>query len=146
MEPDKDKNRNSRKRFILKLTGITLYLIVIIVLYYFLISSGFNPIIISILLVFIILTTIGPFLRPKRRKLYSRLFSGKKGGSYTNEIIKKSQNKDQKELDQQELRIPKPVNLEFEYRKSLIKKCKNCGNIVPNFVKKCPFCNKNITQ
>ena len=29
---------------------------------------------------------------------------------------------------------------------SQIKKCKNCGNIVPNFVKKCPFCNKTIAQ
>jgi hypothetical protein len=61
----------------------------------------------------------------------------------SNQINKKKQI-NQKEIQKQEIKIPKPVNLELEYRKPLISKCKYCGNIIPNFVKKCPFCNKNI--
>jgi len=144
MEPENKKNKNSRKKVILKLIGIVLYLVFFLYLYYLLITSGFNPLIISIVLIFIILTTVGPFLRPKKRKLYSRMFPDRKSGAKLNEQIKKEQTTNEKDLPQYELKIPKPVNLEFEYRKPIINKCKNCGNIVPNFVKKCPFCNKNI--
>jgi hypothetical protein len=144
MEPQKKKNKETPKKNIFKLIGIILYLIFIIYLFYLLISSGFNPIIITILLAFIVLTTIGPFLKPRKKKIYSRMFPERKNGVNEQKKIIKEQVINQQELNQREVRIPKQVNLEVEYRKSLITKCKNCGNIVPNFVKKCPFCNKNI--
>jgi len=135
------KNKNSRKVIVIRLIGIIVYSAVSIYLYYFLFTLGFNPVIISILLLFIILATIGLFFRTKKKKLYSRMFPKNK-----NEQIRKKQIVKQKEFQNQEIKIPKPVNLELEYRKPLIGKCKYCGNIVPNFVKKCPFCNKKIDQ
>jgi hypothetical protein len=141
MEPENKKNESSRKKAILKFSGIALYLVVLLYFYYLLITSGFDPLIISILLVFIILTTVGPFLRPKKRKLYSRMFPDRANLS---EQKKEEQVINAKNLEQKELMVPKPINLSFEYRKPIINKCKNCGNIVPNFVKKCPFCNKSI--
>ena len=143
MEPESKKTGSSRKKAILKFSGIILYLVVLLYFYYILITFGFNPLIISILLVFIILSTIGPFLRPKKRKLYSRMFPDRANLS---EQTKEEHVIIAKNLEQQELRIPKPINLDFEYRKPIINKCKNCGNVVPNFVKKCPFCNKSIVQ
>ncbi|UCD02015.1 MAG: hypothetical protein JSV23_03050 [Promethearchaeota archaeon] len=138
MEPKKKKNSN--RIVVIKLIGIIIYSAINIYLFYFLITLGFNPAIISILLLFIILVTIGFFLRSRKRKLYSRMFPQKK---YVQ--IRKEQIKNQKDQNQ-EIKIPKAVNLELEYRKPLIDKCKYCGNIVPNFVKKCPFCNENINQ
>lgn len=135
------KNKNSRKIIVIKLTGLILYSAVFIYVYYFLFTLGFNPVIISILLLFIILATIGLFFRTKKKKLYSRMFPENKNGQIRKEQITK-----QKELQNQEIKIPKPVNLELEYRKPLIDKCKYCGNLIPNFVKKCPFCNKKIDQ
>ncbi|MFW9827528.1 MAG: hypothetical protein ACFFEY_08055 [Candidatus Thorarchaeota archaeon] len=139
MESENKRFKNSRKIVILRLIGIITYFAIFIYLFYFLVTIGFNPIIISILLAFIILATIGIFFRSRKRRLYSRMFPEKKNKTTTKEtqIIKK-------DVKDQETKIPKPVNLELEYRKPLINKCKNCGNIVPNFVKKCPFCNKNL--
>lgn len=138
------KNKPSRKQVILKLIWIMLYLAIFLYLFYLLINFGFNPLIISILLIFIILTTIGPFLRRNKRTLYSRMFSDKKSKAKLSEQTNRKRTLEEKELQQPNLKISKPINLEFEYRKPLINKCKNCGNIVPNFVKKCPFCNENI--
>ncbi|MFX0038032.1 MAG: hypothetical protein ACFFCY_09535 [Promethearchaeota archaeon] len=145
MEPEKN-NQNLSKKTILKLIGLAIYAAIFLYLYFLLINFGLNPLIISILLVFIFLTTIGPFLRPKKRRLYSRMFPNRKSGANLNKDSKKTHNLKQKELNQLEPRIPKPMNLDFEYRKSIINKCKNCGNTVPNFVKKCPFCNEVIIQ
>ncbi|MFX1419004.1 MAG: hypothetical protein ACFE9N_08810 [Promethearchaeota archaeon] len=132
------KNINSRRIVAIKIIGILIYSAIFFYLFYFLITLGFNPVIISILLLFIILATIGLFLRTRKRKLYSRMFPKKK---YTEiEKVELRSKKDQN----QEIKVPKAVNLELEYRKPLIDKCKYCGNIVPNFVKKCPFCNENI--
>ncbi|MFX0002028.1 MAG: hypothetical protein ACFE9C_01175 [Candidatus Hodarchaeota archaeon] len=133
------KNQKSSKKTALKLIGLTIYLALFIYLYYLLVNFGLNPLIVSILLIFIFLATIGPFLRPKKRTLYSRMFSNKKSGERNNNLK-------QKEHNQLESKIPKPMNLDFNYRKSIINKCKNCGNTVPNFVKKCPFCNEVILQ
>ncbi len=135
------KNKNLRKTIIIKLIGIILYLAVFIYLYYFLVTLGFNPLIILFLLLFIILATIGLFFRTKKKKLYSRMFPENKNGQIRKEEIEKK-----KEFQNRDIKIPKPVNLELVYRKPLIDKCKYCGNIIPNFVKKCPFCNKKIDQ
>ena len=141
MESESKKTRSSRKKVILKFSGMAIYIVILLYFYFLLITFGFNPLIISILLIFIVLTTIGPFFRLKKRKLYTRMFPDKtKLGEQTRE----EQVLNTEDLEQQEAKLPKPINLEFEYRKPIINKCKNCGNIVPNFVKKCPFCNKNV--
>jgi len=70
------------------------------------------------------------------------MFPGTKKASTNNQ----SRIKEVEQVNKSESKIPEPMSLEFEYRKPLIEKCKNCGNIVPNFVKKCPFCNESVTQ
>ncbi len=53
-------------------------------------------------------------------------------------------NKKRTDIEQPQIKIFKPIDLNFKYRKSIIKKCENCGNIVPNFVDTCPFCKNKI--
>jgi hypothetical protein len=137
-----NKNKDSRKTMVLKLIGLTLYFALFLYLYYLFTNFGLNPLIVLILLIFIILTTIGPFFRRNKQGLYSRMFSGAK----KRDNLNKRQKRDVEEIQKPKSKIPRPVNLEVEYRKPLINKCKNCGNIVPNFVKKCPFCHKNIGE
>ncbi|UCC19409.1 MAG: hypothetical protein JSV62_15105 [Promethearchaeota archaeon] len=141
MALEKNKNKITRKKLVLKILTLALYIALSLYLYYLLVNYGINPLIISFIILFIVLITIGPFLRRNKQGLYSRMFSGSKKGLNQNKVPKM----EIKQIEKEESKIPKPINLEFEYRKSLINKCKNCGNIVPNFVKKCPFCNKNIS-
>jgi hypothetical protein len=137
MEPS--KSRNTRKISVIKFIGITVYIVIFIFTGYFLITLGFNPFITFLFLLFIILATIGLFFKTKKKKIYSRMFSKEK----SMQITKKEQNI-QKNTYYKEQSIPKPITLQSNYRKPLIDKCKHCGNIVPNFVKKCPFCNKKL--
>ncbi len=139
---ENNKDKVLRKRLILKLVGLAIYLAFFFYLFYLLVTSGLNPLIVSILLIFIILVTISPFFRRNKQGLYSRMFSGVKKVPHPVKLLKT----ETEEIHISEPKIPEPVNLEFKYRKPLIEKCKNCGNIVPNFVKKCPFCNKTISQ
>jgi hypothetical protein len=134
------KDNVSRKKLFLKLIGLILSIALLIYVYYFLVNFGWNPFIVSIMLIFIILVTIGPFLRRNKKGLYSRMFSDSKKRAHL-QYKKKLENE---EIQTIESKIPKPINLDVEYRKPLINKCKNCGNIVPNFVKKCPFCDENV--
>jgi uncharacterized OB-fold protein len=39
-----------------------------------------------------------------------------------------------------------PVNLNYKYRKPIINKCRKCGMILPNFVKKCPNCGEPVNK
>ncbi|MFX1388853.1 MAG: hypothetical protein ACFE9Z_02175 [Promethearchaeota archaeon] len=135
-----NKIRNTHKISVIRLFGIIVYLAIFIFMFYFLITLGFNPFIIFLFLFFIVLATIGLFFGIKKKKIYSRMFSKDKNI----EITREDQN-EQVEIYNKEQMIPRPVNLGSSYRKPLIDKCKHCGNIVPNFVKKCPFCNKNLS-
>ena len=52
---------------------------------------------------------------------------------------------EKKKIEIRDPKVFKKISLDFDYRKPIIFKCENCGNTIPNFVKKCPFCNKQIT-
>jgi hypothetical protein len=134
------KDKDSRRKTILKSIGLAVYLAFFFYLFYLLVNFGLNPIIVAFLLVFILLITISPFFRRNKQGLYSRMFSSTKKAHKPIQSPKK----EVEEIQKSEPKIPQPINLEFEYRKPLIEKCKNCGNILPNFVKKCPFCNESI--
>ena len=36
------------------------------------------------------------------------------------------------------------IDIRSKYRKPLVRKCSNCGIMVPGFVKKCPNCGERI--
>ena len=124
--------KDSRKGFIFKLTIFVVYLIILLFFLFLLINIGVNPFIVSLLFIFILLASIAPFLKRNKKSLYSRMFPDRKKTSSLSE---------QRTVQS---KIFKPINLNFNYRKPIINKCENCGNIVPNFVKKCPFCNHSI--
>jgi len=140
------KKKTIRKKLIVRLVMLVIYLIILLYFYYLFINFGANPFIIALLIVFIFLTTIGPFLRKNKRSLYSRMFPDRKRKPTLNYKKKERTITKEKELKLTQPKIFKPIDLNFNYRNPIIKKCENCGNIVPSFVKTCPFCKKQILQ
>ncbi|NVM34865.1 MAG: hypothetical protein HWN81_04670 [Candidatus Lokiarchaeota archaeon] len=140
------KKETIRKKLLVQLVVLVIYLIILLYFYYFFFNFGANPLIIILLIVFTFLMIIGPFLRKNKRSLYSRMFPDRKRKPSLNYKRKLRPITKEKELNLTQQRIFKPVNLDFNYRKPIIKKCENCGNIVPSFVKTCPFCKKQIIQ
>ena len=138
------KKETNRKKLIVWLVILVIYLIILLYFYYLLIKFGANPFIITLLIVFIFLMTISPFLRKNKRSLYSRMFPDRKRKPPLNYEKKKRTITKEKELKLTQPKIFKSVDLNVNYRKPIIKKCENCGNIVPSFVKTCPFCKKQI--
>ena len=142
MSNEEIQNRLNRKKLIIRSIILVSYLSILLYFYFLLVEFGINPLIITLIVVFVFLTTIGPFLRRNKRSLYSRMFPDRRRKIKINH--QKTQIKRKKGLQQSQTKIFKPVNLDFKYRKSIITKCENCGNIVPNFVDTCPFCKNQI--
>lgn len=142
MSNEEIQNRLNRKKLIIRSIILAAYLSILLYFYFLFLEFGLNPLIITLLVVFVFLTTIGPFLRRNKRSLYSRMFPDRRRKIKINH--QKAQIKRKKGLQPSQTKIFKPVNLDFKYRKSIIKKCENCGNIVPNFVDICPFCKNQI--
>lgn len=138
------KKETIRKKLIARLVLLVIYLIILLYFSYLFINFGANPFIITLIIVFIFLTTIGFFLRKNKKSLYSRMFPDRKRKPPLN--YKKSERTITKEneLKLTQPKIFKSIDLNFNYRKPIIKKCENCGNIVPGFVKTCPICKKQI--
>jgi len=133
-----------RKKLIVRLILLVLYLSILLYFYYLLFVFDFNPFIILLLIILIFFTTIGPFLRRNKRSLYSRMFPNRSRRISLTNQKKRITIMKEKEVHQMQPKISKPINLDFNYRKPIINKCGNCGNIVPSFVKKCPFCKNQI--
>jgi len=136
------ENEYVTKRSKIRIILLVFYFLILLFLYFYLIDLNFNPTIVILLLSFLLLFGIGLFLKQTKGSLYSRMFPEKKPKSSINKQQKMIREKDEKRYQQ---RIPKYINLNSQYHKPLIQKCQGCGNILPNFVKKCPFCNKQIT-
>lgn len=143
MPETKEKVLN-RKVVISRILLLIGYLLILLYFFYLLTKFGANPFIIFILLLFTFLITIGPFFSRNKRSLYSRMFPDRKRRSSFENEQKEKVFKNKRKFEQAEPKIFKKISLEFNYRKPIIFKCENCGNTIPNFVKKCPFCNKQI--
>jgi hypothetical protein len=135
----------NRKVIIVRLILLVIYLLMLVYFFYLLTNFGANPFIIFILLLFTFLITIGPFFRRGKRSLYSRMFPDRKTKTSSGIDQKKEDFRSKRKDDQVETKIFKKINLEVKYHKPIVLKCEACGNTIPNFVKKCPFCNKQIT-
>ncbi len=147
-EETKEKEKTEKfKRFSTRrVILLILYFLIMLYVINLFIQFGFNPFVVAILLIFVFLTTIGPFFRKKNRKsLYSRMFPDRKRHQSQQRTRKKRRRIIEKKPIQIQPKIFKQIDLEFEYRKPLISNCENCRNILPNFVKnKCPFCGEQI--
>ncbi|TFG21771.1 MAG: hypothetical protein EU529_12610 [Promethearchaeota archaeon] len=130
------------------LTSIFLFVNILILLFLFSLyfKFGATPIIIFLIFLFAFLMLFTPFLRRKRKSLYSRIFPDKKNAKEMQrrqkEFIRTRVEPNlpqQKEIKSVDLKI-RPIGR----TKQLIKKCPNCGMILGSFVKKCPACGKSI--
>jgi len=142
----KDDTQEFKKKFILRLAFIIISLFILISFYYLLSEFGLNPFIIILILVFTLLIFTGPFFKRKKKKksLYSRMFPNKHSRFRIEEM---KQRKDFRVKTEKLSRQPenlKSINLDFKYRKPILRKCENCGMILASFVKKCPLCGKQI--
>jgi len=140
-----EENSQNKKLLILKLVFIIIGFLIILVLFYLLSEYGANPLIIILILTFTFFTFIGPLYKRKRKSLYSRMLP-KKGDkrSRLDEIRERKGFKKKREIIPNKSKNLKPISLDFEYRKPLVRKCENCGMILASFVKKCPLCGKLI--
>ncbi len=139
-EPEKPKPSNSGA--ILKICLLIVYIIILFFIYDFFIKSGTNLIIGLLLIIFSLLIFIGPIfqIHAKTKKYYNQLFPDR------NERLKKKAEKRREEEKRRQdfvfykKKIVHPIDLDYKYQKSIIRKCYNCGITVPQFVKKCPNC------
>lgn len=141
MATENNVNRYPRKRFVIRIVFLVIYLLILGYLYYILVESGSDPVITILIIIFILLMTIGLLFRKKGKSLYSKMFPDKRREPPFETSSSISQ---KKEIEQTQRRIRRPIRLSTKYYKPIVLKCRNCGNIIPNFVKQCPFCNKNV--
>jgi hypothetical protein len=131
----------SRKKIIGRLIFIGIILSILIFLYLFLIELGINPLVLGIVFLFIFALSIGPLFRQNKRTLYSRMYPDRKRRS---SLSQQNVRIVPEKIRQPQQRIFRPVSLDASYNKPLVLKCEKCGNTIPNFVKRCPFCNRQI--
>ncbi|MFW9988591.1 MAG: hypothetical protein ACFFC3_08040 [Candidatus Odinarchaeota archaeon] len=143
MSNELNEKKDIQKKMISRIVIFLIFFIILLFFFYLFIEFRAHPAITVLLIIFIFLATIGPFFRRNKKSLYSRMFPDRtKNQNVSYKKVKTESNvKDEMESQQQ---IIKPVNLNVNYRKPLINKCENCGNIVPSFVKTCPFCRQPL--
>ncbi|MFW9821672.1 MAG: hypothetical protein ACFFE4_01975, partial [Candidatus Thorarchaeota archaeon] len=129
------EEKSSKKSVIRNTFSLILLLIGIFILYYILIEFKTNIIIVILIAVFILLTFAGLIFRQRKTKrIYKQLFPEKKRQA---QPIKR---REEFRIDQEpDLKKLTEINLNFKYRRPLIKKCENCGMVIASYVKKCPI-------
>ncbi len=145
MNNETESKKSTPKRILLKFIILIIYLFVLAIFYTLLRGFGANPVIIVAILVFVLLISVGPFLKRNKKSLYSRMFPDKRKRIALNTQRRREKFKI-KEIKHTQPKVFKEISLEFNYSTPLIGKCENCRNILPNFVKKCPFCGKQATS
>ncbi len=134
----------SQNGMIIRFLILIFYIVILIYIYFLLKKIGINPLISILILFFAFIFVLGPLISTTKASFYSRLFPKKDKkliSSY--EEHKKFYKTESEKIKPQERKI-KLVNLNFKYRKPIIRKCDKCGIIVPNFVNKCPACGNVI--
>ncbi|MFW9819419.1 MAG: hypothetical protein ACFFE5_07400 [Candidatus Thorarchaeota archaeon] len=134
------EEKPSKKSTIRSTFSLIFLLVGIVILYYLLIEFQTNLIIVILIAVFILLTFAGLIFRSRKKKrIYDQLFPEKK--RQTQPIKRREEFRIEK---QPELKNVSDINLNFKYRRPLIKKCENCGMVIASYVKKCPVCGESI--
>ncbi len=134
----------SQNGMIIRFLILIFYIGILIYIYFLLTKIGINPLISFLILFFAFILVLGPLISTTKASFYSRLFPKRdKKSIYSYEEEKKLYKTESEKIKPQERKI-KPVNLNFKYRKPIIRKCDKCGIIVPNFVTKCPVCGNVI--
>ncbi|MHA1436005.1 MAG: hypothetical protein ACTSPD_00375 [Promethearchaeota archaeon] len=128
---------NLKRVIILKTILTLLYIFLTILLYNVLIELETNYIIIFLIIFFTFLVFIGFIIKRKDQSLLSKLFPRlKEISEYKKKSTEKRKPKSNYNINS--------FNIDFKYHKPIIRKCNNCGMIVPSFAKKCPVCGEDI--
>ncbi|KKM85748.1 hypothetical protein LCGC14_1285920 [marine sediment metagenome] len=138
-----ERKKPSSRKVLFKFIILIFFLIVFFFFYNYFVKFGANPVIIAALLLFVFLTLIGLFLNRNKKSLYSRMFPDKKKRIALNTKRTRDTFKI-KEIKPPQPKVFRHISLDGSYSKPLISKCENCGNILPNFVKRCLFCGKKF--
>lgn len=142
---NKENKKYRNKKVIGRLIFLILYSAFLITISIFLITSNFNPVIVILIVVFLFLLVLGPVINGIQKTIYSRTFLDKKGKTKTGYQEYKELLQKEKEIEPKELKFDTNINLNFKYKKPLIRKCKNCGMTLVSHVKKCPNCGEKLS-
>jgi hypothetical protein len=153
------KEEGISKANLLRLILIITEFVILLVLLFAYITSGINPIILVLIMIFVILFTIGLTFIKRKKSMYSQMFPDRKRQSSQSSQIRKIRKKkvrriiyqdkeegdeEKEELDEIQPIIYKSISLDIKRNKPVIIKCENCGMIVAGFVKECPKCKEKI--
>jgi hypothetical protein len=129
----------------IRLLFLIIYIILLFVFYQFFIITQHNLLVGLLLIIFSFLIFVGPIFQYQRTKrMYQRLFPDKNKRLKEKYERKRLEEKRKKDFEFYKKKIPIPIELGYNYKKSMIQKCLSCGTIVPNFVKKCPNCGASL--
>jgi hypothetical protein len=141
MTPESTVNQRTRKQYYLRFLFLFISIIGLILFYYILVDLGGHPIIAVLIILFVFLLITGILFKGSNKTLYSKMFPER---NRTRPYEKNKSVKEKKGIEHIQPKILKPINLSTKYYKPIVLKCRNCGNLIPNFVKLCPFCNKKV--
>ncbi|MFX1497601.1 MAG: hypothetical protein ACFFBH_08755 [Promethearchaeota archaeon] len=145
MEQSENKTSKKKSHAGIRLLLLIIYVILLFVIYQFFIITEHNLLVGILLSIFSFLIFVGPiFQYQKTKRMYQRLFPDKNKRIKEKYDKKRLEEKKKKDFEFYKKKIPMPIDLEYNYKKSLIQKCLNCGTIVPSFVKKCPNCGASL--
>ncbi|MGV9199859.1 MAG: hypothetical protein ACOC4M_13700 [Promethearchaeia archaeon] len=149
MENNSEKHKQdvtNTKKLIGKTIILIGYAILLLFLYTILRKYSDNLIIVLMILAFILITLVGPLLKPKKsqQRLYKKMFP--RSGMNRSQGDRRERRKRKVEYHESKSQKIKPVNLDYKYKKPLIKKCRKCNMILPSYVKKCPNCGEPLKK
>ena len=145
MNSENNQPKYKNKKIIGRLIFLVFYSAFLIFIGVLLIWLNFNPIIVIILVAFLFLLALGPVINGIRKSIHSRTFSSKKRKLKNNYQEYKELLEKEEEQESKELILDKRINLNFKYKRPLIRKCKKCGIILVSYVKKCPNCGEKLS-
>ncbi|MFX1441906.1 MAG: hypothetical protein ACFFHV_00705 [Promethearchaeota archaeon] len=134
------KRKKSWKRNLIKVISIIVFIIFLYELYTVLMNLGASLLLALLIMLFPTLVFIGVLVRDKSKPFFSMFKKNKNNSKNTSKedflSVYEKYHPQQRRID--------TINIQSKYRKPIIRKCSNCGIIVPGFAKKCPNCGENI--
>ena len=136
-----DIKKKSWKRNLIKIISVIVYIIFLYELYNILRNFGASLLLALLIMLFPTLVFIGVLVKDKNVSFFSRYKRNRNNS--TKDTSKEDFLNEYDKYHPQKRRIDY-INIQSKYRKPLVRKCPNCGIMVPGFVKKCPNCGERI--
>lgn len=136
-----DIKKKSWKRNLIKIISVIVYIIFLYELYNILRNFGASLLLALLIMLFPTLVFIGVLVKDKNVSFFSRYKRNRNNS--TKDTSKEDFLNEYDKYHPQKRRIDY-INIQSKYRKPIVRKCWNCGIMVPGFVKKCPNCGERI--